>query len=187
MCQFNENHDNIAESYDDFVLQGENGLNFLISSMNDAISNNNYDKVIKFAGKIAKIYRSQGNESEAGKYEHEAFVFEQRRIYREAGIWSGIFNYFPNVEILKDYMTCEAEVVKGLKQIDNFVCYKKMIARICRVQGGEAKERDAFWIDESIYPFLHRAKMIMMYKEITDLELEKQCLENLSVKYGKHC
>ncbi len=184
MTQSNENspkYENISTKYDEYVLQDENGLDYLKTLMNRAMVSDNYEKAVELAEKIAGIYRRQGNASEGGRYEHEAFLFTQRKIYRDACIPVDMFSGIPYAEKLKDAMTEAAELAMEQSQIDYYVCYKKMIARICRAQG---KERDAHLIDCSISSLLERVKNILKYKELTAADLEKQCLNSVAVKCG---
>lgn len=185
MTQSNGNspkYDNISTKYDEYILQeDENRLDYLTILMNRAMVSDNYEKAVELAEKIASIYRRQDNASEGGRFEHEAFLFTQRKIYRDAGIPVNMFSGIPYAEKLKDAMTEAAELAMEQRQIDYYVCYKKMIARICRAQG---KERDAHLIDCSISSLLERVKYILMYKEITDADLEMQCLNSIAVKCG---
>lgn len=185
MTQPNEhsaNYENITTKYDEYILQDENGLNYLTALMNRAMVSDDYEKAIELAEKIASIYRRQGNAAEGGRYEHEAFLFAQRKIYRDAGISiDKFFSELPYVEKLKDAMTEAAELAMKKSEIDYYVCYKKMTARICRAQG---KEGDAYMIDCSISSLLERVKNILKYKEITEADVEKQCLHSLAAKCG---
>lgn len=183
MTQSNGNspkYDNISTKYDEYILQeDENRLDYLKTLLNKAMLSDNYEKAVELAEKIASIYRRQDNASEGGRFEHEAFLFTQRKIYRDAGIPVNMFSGIPYAEKLKDAMTEAAELAMEQKQIDYYVCYKKMIARICRAQG---KEGDAYMLDCSISSLLEPVKNILKYKEITDADLEKQCLNSIAVK-----
>ncbi len=181
MCVHYEGHEGYDNMPGTFISQEENRIDDLTVSMGRAIVKDEYEKVIELAEKIAAIYRRQGNVSEAGRLEHEAFLYTQKQIYRDACIPTNIFSDVPYVEKLKVAMTQAAEQAKSQKMIEYFVCYKRMIARICRVQG---KERDAYLIECDISPELGRAKSIQKYREITDTELEEQCLNSIAKKYG---
>ncbi len=97
--------------------------------MNRAMVSDDYEKAVELAEKIAGIYRRQGNAAEGGRYEHEAFLFAQRKIYRDAGISiDKFFSELPYVEKLKDAMTEAAELAMKKSEIDYYVCYKKITA-----------------------------------------------------------
>lgn len=187
MAQPNEKHANdnkITIKDDESLLVDNYGLDYLTTSFNRAMVGDDYEKAVELAEKIAGIYRRQGNASEGGRFEHEAFLFAQKKIYRDAGISTDMFIYgVPYVEKLKDALTEAAELAMKQSQTDYYVCYKKMTARICRVQG---KEGDAYKIDCSIYSLLEQAKSILRNKGITEAELEKQCLDSLAKKSGSY-
>ena len=178
------NDDKITTKDDESLLVDNYGLDYLTTLFNRAMVSDDYEKAIQLAEKIAGIYRRQGNAAEGGRYEHEAFLFAQRKIYRDAGISiDKFFSELPYVEKLKDAMTEAAELAMKQSQTDYYVCYKKMTARICRAQ---RKDGDAYMIDCSIYPLLEQAKNILRNKEITEAELEKQCLDSLAKKCGAY-
>lgn len=182
--EYSANDDKITTKDDESLLQDNYVLDYLTTSFKKAMLSDDYEKAIELAEKIAVIYRRQGNASEGGKFEHEAFLFAQKKIYRDAGISIDLFfSEVPYVEKLKDAMTEAAELANEQRQIDYYVCYKKMTARICRAQG---KDGDAYMIDCSIYPQLEHVKNILRDKKITEAELEKQCLHSLAMKRSKY-
>lgn len=66
-------------------------------------------------------------------------------------------------------------------EIDYYVYSKKMTSRFYRAQG---KEGDAYRIDSSISSLLERVRNILKNKEITEADIEKQCLHSLAAKCG---
>lgn len=111
------NDDKITTKDDESLLVDNYGLDYLTTLFNRAMVSDDYEKAIELAEKIAGIYRRQGNAAEGGRYEHEAFLFAQRKIYRDAGISiDKFFSELPYVEKLKDAMTEAAELAMKQSQ-----------------------------------------------------------------------
>lgn len=184
-------YENSYEAYDEAVRNGiiprkpipsiEREKYSLTVEKEEAKNTDNYKEVISLAEKLAGICHSQGKESDAYKLEHEAFVYKQKQIYKDADISVSMFQSVPYAEKLKDAMTKAADQAMELKLIEYTVCFKSMLVRICRAQD---KERDAHILECGIYPMLNRTAEIKKNKELTDVELERQCMQWIARKYG---
>lgn len=154
----------------------------LTKKMEEARGRNDFERVIQLAKEIARICRSQGKEFDAYLLDHEAFRYTQKIIYRDAEISIKPFDDVPYVEKLKEAMTKAADQAMAAKQIDFVVCYKRLLARICRIQG---KESDAYLLESAVHPMLKQAKVMRQQRGLTEAELESACLRRIAEKYGR--
>jgi len=153
----------------------------LTEKMEDARAREDYEEIIRLAEELADICRCQGKESDTYLLEHEAFRYTQKKIYRDAGVSVRAFDEVPYVEKLKEAMTKAADQAAADRQIDFAVCYKRLTARLCKVQG---KERDAYLLECAVRPMLEQAWTMRRQRGLTDAELESVCLQRIAERYG---
>ena len=115
------------EAYDRGVMSGEIPCKpipqterkkyALTMQMDVARIQEDYKAVVHLADILAEICHKQGLESDAYKLEHEAFLYIQKQVYKDAGISVNMFQNIPYAEKLKEAMTTEAELATKNKMI----------------------------------------------------------------------
>lgn len=162
---------------DQEVLKEKDNQEYLTRKAKEGMQSGNYEQAIWCLRRNADICHKQQKEDDAYLLEHQAFLCEQQKIYRDTHISISAFIKMPYVEEMKKILTRAADEALEKEEYDHFVYYNLLNARLCRAQG---KERDAFLLENSAYKYGKQAQSIQQRKGIPCDKMEKQYMLNLA-------
>lgn len=153
----------------------------LTQDANRAARRGDYAEARRLKLELASICRSQGKTDDAYLLEHDAFLDEQRWIYKQADISTSCFSKLPYVEKLKGALTEGASWAEGMGQTDYAVSFKQLNARICRAQG---QERNAYLLEHASYVLLEKTGRASDWGKFPSARIEAECLRQIARMYG---
>lgn len=168
------------DEIDDDRIQKMFDQNLFTIKAEKAMRAENFERAICCLKRNAEVCRILEKEDDAYLLEHQAFLCEEKLIYKKAHVSLTAFKEVPHIEGMKKVLTQVSEEALREEKLDAYVNYSLLNARICRVQG---QADNAFLLENSAYQYGKQAQEIQKKKKAESVDLEKEYMQKLAEKF----